>query len=55
MERGHVAPARAGGQPRSMWRRGSGLVMGGRGARGGGGVSAVLAGPPFLQRGKRLV
>ena len=28
---------------------------GGRGARGGGGVSAVLAEPPFLQREKRLV
>ncbi|KAF1372262.1 hypothetical protein PFLUV_G00263360 [Perca fluviatilis] len=27
----------------------------GGGARGGGGVSAVLAGPPFLQREKRLV
>lgn len=28
---------------------------GGGKARGGGGASAVLAGPPFLQREKRLV
>lgn len=42
------SPAVCGGGARFYW-------WGGRGARGGGGVSAALAGPPFLQREKRLV
>lgn len=54
-KRGHSVPVRLGRQPRRTWGRSSDLTMGGRGARGGGGVSAVLAEPPFLQREKRLV
>lgn len=64
----HGAPANLGEKPRSVEgaepARGDGEgggsgedggKGGGSGGRGGGGASAVLAGPPFLQREKRLL
>lgn len=42
------------GGPRRIKRRGPNFREG-RGARGGGGVTTILPGPPFLQREKRLV